>query len=84
MTKKKRLSAESVRSRRLTVGARPASIVSHSTMSQSKLFMSSVSRRELARRRPGGSWGRLQLIALLVLLVVVVGVAAYLVGRGTL
>jgi flagellar basal body-associated protein FliL len=46
--------------------------------------MSSVSRRELARRRPGRSWKRLTLIALLVLLVVLVGVGAYLAGRGTL
>jgi hypothetical protein len=52
-------------------------------MPQSKLFMSSVSRRQLARRR-GRAWGRLHLVALLMLLVVAVGVAAYLAGRGTL
>jgi hypothetical protein len=54
-------------------------------MPQSKLFMSSISRRELARRRSGRAWGRTQLLALLVLLVVVaVGAAAFFAGRGSL
>jgi Flp pilus assembly protein TadB len=53
--------------------------------SESKLFMSSISRRELARRRSGRGWGRAQLIVMLVLaLVIAIGVAAYLAGRGTL
>ena len=48
---------------------------------QSRLFMSSISRRELARRRPGRAW-RVQFV--LLLLVIAVAVAAYLVGRGIL
>jgi hypothetical protein len=49
-------------------------------MSQSRLFMSSCSRRELARRRPGRTvpWRALALG----LLVVLVCAAAFLVGRG--
>ncbi|HEY2258674.1 MAG TPA: hypothetical protein VGH45_03135 [Solirubrobacteraceae bacterium] len=54
-------------------------------MPESKLFMSSISRRELARRRPGRGWGRAQLVTLLVLaLLIAVGVGAYLAGRGGL
>jgi hypothetical protein len=49
---------------------------------QSRLFMSSISRRELARRRPGRTWGRVQLV--LLLLVIAVAAAAYLLGRGIL
>jgi hypothetical protein len=47
--------------------------------------MSSISRRELARRRSGRTAGRSQLLALLVLLVVVgVGLVAFYAGRGSL
>jgi hypothetical protein len=49
-------------------------------MSQSRLFMSSISRRQLARRRPGR--GPRPLALLLVLLVVALCLAAFLVGRG--
>lgn len=49
---------------------------------QSKLFMSSISRRELARRRPGRSWVRPQLV--LLVLVIAIAAAAYLLGRGIL
>lgn len=51
-------------------------------MTESKLFVSSISRRELARRRPGRAWGRAQLVAMLMLLVAAVAVAAFLAGRG--
>jgi hypothetical protein len=44
--------------------------------------MSSISRRDLARRRPGRAWGRVPV--LLVLLVITIAAAAYLVGRGVL
>jgi hypothetical protein len=47
---------------------------------QSRLFMSSISRRELARRRPGRGWARLALLILL--LVIAIAAAAYLFGRG--
>lgn len=49
-------------------------------MTDSRLFMSSCSRRELARRRPGRTvpWRAL----LLGLLVVLVGAAAFVMGRG--
>ncbi|HEY3728540.1 MAG TPA: hypothetical protein VGL51_15280 [Solirubrobacteraceae bacterium] len=54
-------------------------------MPESKLFLSSISRRDLARRRSGRGWGRAQLLAMLLLaLVVAVGVGAYLAGRGSL
>jgi hypothetical protein len=49
---------------------------------QSRLFMSSMSRRELARRRPGRLWRRSQLV--LVLLIIVLAAAAYLLARGIL
>jgi hypothetical protein len=49
-------------------------------MAQSRLFMSSISRRELARRRPGRAVRVGQL--LLVLLVVAIVVAAFLLGHG--
>lgn len=49
-------------------------------MQESRLFMSSLTRRELARRRPGRSvpWAGLALA----LLVVMVCAAAFLLGRG--
>ncbi len=52
-------------------------------MTESRLFMSSCSRRELARRRPGRTvpW-RVLLLGLLGLLVVLAGAAAFLMGRG--
>jgi hypothetical protein len=49
---------------------------------QSKLFMSSISRRELARRRPGRRWARPQFV--LMVLVILIAAAAYLLGRGIL
>jgi hypothetical protein len=49
---------------------------------QSRLFMSSMSRRELARRRPGRFWARPRL--LLLVLVIAVALGAYLLGRGIL
>jgi len=49
-------------------------------MTESRLFLSSCSRRELARRRPGRSVPWLALIV--GLLVVLVCAAAFLVGRG--
>jgi hypothetical protein len=51
-------------------------------MPQSRLFMSSISRRQLARRRNGRVALRLQL--LIVLLLVIAGVAAFAAGRGGL
>jgi hypothetical protein len=51
-------------------------------MAQSRLFMSSISRRELARRRPGRSVRVGQL--LLALIVVAIIVAAFLLGHGSL
>jgi hypothetical protein len=51
-------------------------------MAQSRLFMSSISRRELARRRPGRSVRVGQLV--LVLLVVAIVVTAFLLGDGSL
>ena len=51
-------------------------------MTESKLFVSSMSRRELARRRPGRAWGRVQLAVMLTLLVAAVAVTAYVAGRG--
>jgi hypothetical protein len=49
-------------------------------MPESKLFMSSLSRRQLARRRPGYSarWSA----RLASLLVVLICAAAFVVGRG--
>jgi hypothetical protein len=49
-------------------------------MTESRLFMSSCSRRELAHRRPGRSAPRLALV--LGLLVVLVCAAAFLLARG--
>ncbi|MGH2881342.1 MAG: hypothetical protein ACRDPM_24205 [Solirubrobacteraceae bacterium] len=49
-------------------------------MSESRLFMSSLSRRELARRRPGRS--HLWRLRPLWLLVVAIVVAAFLIGHG--
>jgi hypothetical protein len=46
--------------------------------------MSSISRRDLARRRPGRPWRRVQLVLVLVLVVIAIAAAAYLVGRGIL
>jgi len=54
------------------------------TMAQSRLFMSSISRRQLARRRPGRSVGAGLLLLLLVLIVVAIIVAAFLLGHGSL
>ena len=55
-------------------------------MPQSRLFMSSLSRRQLARRRPGrapvGSLRTLVLLLLLLLVVVLICAAAFAVGRG--
>jgi hypothetical protein len=54
-------------------------------MPQSRLFMSSLSRRQLARRRPGRApVGSLRTLVLLLLLLVVVLIcaAAFAVGRG--
>ena len=53
-------------------------------MPQSRLFMSSLSRRQLARRRPGRApVGSLRtLVLLLLLLVVLICAAAFAVGRG--
>jgi hypothetical protein len=50
-------------------------------MPESKLFMSSCSRRQLARRRPGRA-GRVQL--LLAMLMILICAAAFLTGRGVL
>jgi hypothetical protein len=50
-------------------------------MPESRLFMSSCSRRQLARRRPGHAALRIQLLLLLLILA---GIAAFLVGRGGL
>jgi hypothetical protein len=49
-------------------------------MTESRLFLSSCSRRELARRRPGRNvpWAAL----IMGLLVVLVCAAAFLLGRG--
>ena len=49
-------------------------------MNESRLFMSSCSRRELARRRPGRAMVRPA--AWVSLLVVLVCAAAFLLGRG--
>jgi hypothetical protein len=51
-------------------------------MPESRLFMSSCSRRQLARRRPGRAtlWIQLALVMLLIL----AGAAAFVVGRGGL
>jgi len=49
-------------------------------MPESRLFMSSLSRRELARRRPGRSLLRPGLVV--GLLVVLVCAAAFVIGRG--
>jgi hypothetical protein len=51
-------------------------------MNESRLFMSSCSRRELARRRPGRTiaWPAL----LVGLLVVLICAAAFLLGRGAI
>jgi hypothetical protein len=51
-------------------------------MPESRLFMSSCSRRQLARRRPGRAVLRIQLA--LVMLLILAGVAAFVVGRGGL
>jgi hypothetical protein len=49
-------------------------------MASSKLFISSCSRRQLARRRPGHAQLRLQL--LLMLLTLIAALAAFVAGRG--
>ncbi len=49
-------------------------------MPESRLFMSSLSRRQLARRRPGRS--HLLAVVLLGSLVVLAGAAAFIVERG--
>jgi hypothetical protein len=73
--------AESVRDRRLTVRARTASIAGKTPMPDSRLFMSSISRRQLARRRSGRppAWPRLMLLLLLAAVIA----AAFFAGRGS-
>jgi hypothetical protein len=48
-------------------------------MPESRLFMSSLSRRQLARRRPGRS---LRPLLVMAMLVVIVCAAAFVIGRG--
>ncbi|MFZ0089058.1 MAG: hypothetical protein WAL63_06110 [Solirubrobacteraceae bacterium] len=49
-------------------------------MPESRLFLSSLSRRQLARRRPGRS--HLTAVVLLALLLVLAGAAAFFIERG--
>jgi hypothetical protein len=49
-------------------------------MPESRLFMSSLSRRQLARRRPGRS--PMRFVVLVGLLVVLICAAALVIGRG--
>ena len=51
-------------------------------MPESRLFMSSLSRRQLARRRPGRSVARSSWLLVVLLMVVVVCAAAFVLGRG--
>ncbi|MGI8713877.1 MAG: hypothetical protein ACR2NR_12015 [Solirubrobacteraceae bacterium] len=49
-------------------------------MPQSKLFVSSVSRRDVARRRPGGP--RLPVALLVAVMLIIAGALAFAVGHG--
>jgi len=49
-------------------------------MPQSRLFVSSVTRRDVARRRPGRP--RLPLTLLILLVLVIAGVLAFVAGHG--
>jgi hypothetical protein len=51
-------------------------------MPESRLFMSSLSRRQLARRRPGRSPVRSSRLVVVLLVVVVICAAAFVIGRG--
>jgi len=51
-------------------------------MPDSRLFMSSLSRRQLARRRPGRSAVWSARSAVVLLMVVVIAAAALVIGRG--
>jgi hypothetical protein len=53
-------------------------------MDESSLFISTCSRRELARRRPRRGWWSLAMPALITLAIVLAGMAAYVAGRGSL
>jgi hypothetical protein len=53
-------------------------------MEGSKVFISSCSRRELARRRPRSAGGMLRIQVLLVLITLALGFGAFVVGRGGL
>jgi hypothetical protein len=61
---------------------RIGSTATDNAMSQSRLFMSSLSRRQLARRRPGRGPGWSVRALILVLIVVVICVAAFVIGHG--
>jgi hypothetical protein len=69
---------------RLTCRVRAACILDlKATMPESRLFMSSCSRRQLARRRAGRGAMRIEpLVVILVILVILAGIAAFVVGRG--
>lgn len=51
-------------------------------MPESRLFMSSLSRRQLARRRPGHAPAWSPRLLLVVLMVVLICAAAFVIGRG--
>jgi len=58
------------------------SAATDNAMSQSRLFMSSLSRRQLARRRPGRGPGSSVRVLIVLLIVVLICAAAFVIGRG--
>jgi hypothetical protein len=65
---------------RLTDGAGASLIIDGGQMESRSIFISSLSRRQLARRRPGRSPVRVELLIAVAL--VVIAIAAVIVARG--
>jgi hypothetical protein len=72
----------SVRERRLTTGRVMFRFARESVMEGSNIFISSCSRRQLARRRPSRGGGALRLQLLLLVVVLGLALGAYVAGRG--
>jgi hypothetical protein len=67
---------------RLTDGIRASLIVDGGQMESRSVFISSLSRRQLARRRPSRSRGPAQLLIAVALVLVLIAIAAVIVARG--
>jgi hypothetical protein len=53
-------------------------------MPHSRLFVSSCTRRQLARRRPGRTTLPAQVLIVMILILILAGLAAFIAGRGGL